>query len=42
MNALCLFHAHKWGRLAVFTTLGRKVMYESCDRCGVMRPAVTS
>jgi hypothetical protein len=40
-RALCLFNAHRWGRLTVFTTLGAKVMYECCDRCQLMRPAVT-
>lgn len=39
---LCLFHAHHWGRLTVFTLDGRKRLYENCDRCGVMRPAVIS
>jgi hypothetical protein len=40
-RVLCLFTAHRWGRLIVFTTLGEKVMYECCDRCQLMRPAVT-
>jgi hypothetical protein len=39
---LCLLNAHRWGRLEVITLLGVKRMFEHCDRCGVMRQAVTS
>jgi hypothetical protein len=41
-RALCLFNAHRWGRLTVFTIFGVKVMYERCDWCEHMRPAVLS
>jgi hypothetical protein len=41
-RALCLFNAHRWGRLTVFTVFGVKVMYERCDWCEHMRPAVLS
>lgn len=37
---LCLFHAHRWGRLSVFTIDGRRRMYEECTRCHVLRRAV--
>lgn len=37
---LCLFHAHQWGRLAVFYRDGSKKLYEECGRCHILRKAV--